>query len=147
MISAAPSASARAIADRMNSELTGWMIPSTVAVSMMGARSAAAAPTKAIVAINPTAVSSLLLLIDPPVGLTSRPGVSKSATRSIEHARLRGRANWLPVDLVQQSLRLGRVRIECEGALDVRTRVRQVSQAQIRVAKRDVRRRGIAAPD
>src|SRR3954470_19231759 len=42
-ISAAPSASALAIAERMNSELTGWMMPSTVAVSTIGARSADAA--------------------------------------------------------------------------------------------------------
>ena len=34
----APSASALAMALRMNSEVTGWMIPSTVAVSTMGAR-------------------------------------------------------------------------------------------------------------
>src|SRR4051812_22880604 len=77
-MSAAPSASAFAIADRMNSDATGWMMPSTVAVSTMGARSAADATS---VAAN-TIPSASSLFISPSDLLDQslrvrRPGIQR----------------------------------------------------------------------
>src|SRR5258708_3971244 len=63
-IRAAPSASALAMADRMNSELTGWMIPSTVAVSTIGLRSAPARRATAM-AIATTKDARLRIMVSP----------------------------------------------------------------------------------
>src|SRR5262249_5059522 len=68
-ISAAPSASALAMAERMNSEATGWMMPSTVAVSTIGARSAAAtlSPAAARIPIANSRFMSPSDLLDQPL--------------------------------------------------------------------------------
>src|SRR5262245_4846739 len=124
MITAAPSASALAIADRMNSELTGWMSPSTVAVSMMGVRSAA--ETNATVSND--VVSSSLLRITPPVWLRLLVLSSR-------------------IDPALQRLCLARVRIQRERPLNLRSRIRQIIETNVRVGKCHARGRRVAAPD
>src|SRR6266571_1891140 len=125
----------------MNSDVTGWIIPSTTAVSMIGARSAEAAdrmPNAAAV-INPNVVSSFLMI--PPWArpsgrafLESPPG--RSSARDLVTA-----------DLLQKRFRVRRSRIELQCALGLRACGGRVPQLQIRLPERHVRRRGVPAPD
>src|SRR5258708_7023899 len=84
-IRAAPSASALAMADRMNSELTGWMIPSTVAVSTIGLRSAPARRAT-VMAIATPKDARLRIMVSPFVDTLLKR--LRLAGRGIERQRL-----------------------------------------------------------
>src|SRR3954447_1478745 len=132
-ISRAPSASAVAIALRMNSDVTGWMMPSTVALSTMGARSSAggtpAAGTPAAAISNP-AISSNVPRMTPPGGPTFGSGLLTSLFNALEHPpRIRQR------------------RIDLQRALDFDARVCHVLDQKVRLSERDPAGRGILAPD